>query len=259
MSERSRNEDLEGEQPTSFAAGPWPKTWRRRHHRRGSGGRHPDSRSSTAVTSRTIAKCHATIDAVKARRQIRTSSWSDCRIPGGRVTDGPAVCSPYRPRIPRDLREWHPCGSRRGKAIQFHGVLKRHLQATIAGRSTPRLLNNLGACGDVERNVICRARSPSRSPLRSAAELAARRSRHLRRASGAYHEIWLNGDQDASIAGRGRADLRQDLPAAQVQDRPRPAAATTASTSTPRTSASWPSSRTARSSATTCWSAAAWA
>ena len=59
--------------------------------------------------------------------------------------------------------------------------------------------------------------------------------------------------------GGDRADLRQGLPAAQVQDRPGDCRKTTASTSTPRTSACWPSSRTAASSATTCWSAAAWA
>ena len=82
---------------------------------------------------------------------------------------------------------------------------------------------------------------------------AARLAAHLAPRTGAYHEIWLNGNRstvqrtngEPSPPGR-RADLRQGLPAAQVQDRPGACRKTTASTFTPRTSACWPSSRTAR-------------
>src|SRR5437016_13553770 len=76
--------------------------------------------------------------------------------------------------------------SRQG--IQLHGVLKNNLKGTIAGINAC-LLTTLGACGDVERNIMaCPAphnHNPGRAQLQpTAAELTA----HLAPRTHAYPE-----------------------------------------------------------------------
>jgi sulfite reductase (ferredoxin) len=77
---------------------------------------------------------------------------------------------------------------------QFHGVLKGDLKATIRALNDA-LVTTLGACGDVQRNVVC-CPAPVPGGLRNAALDAARRiSAHLLPRTRAYHEIWLNGER----------------------------------------------------------------
>lgn len=81
------------------------------------------------------------------------------------------------------------------QSIQFHGVLKKNLKATIA-EINGTLATTLGACGDVNRNVMtCPA------PIGDAArtlnsKLADDVAEHLTPTSGkaSYHEVWLNGE-----------------------------------------------------------------
>lgn len=85
--------------------------------------------------------------------------------------------------------------SRQG--LQFHGVVKTNLKATIAGINQS-LLTTLSACGDVERNVmVCPAPLPDDAHvvLRATARAIAA---ELRPKSGAYHEIWLDGEKALS-------------------------------------------------------------
>jgi sulfite reductase beta subunit-like hemoprotein len=83
------------------------------------------------------------------------------------------------------------------QGFQFHGVLKGDLKATIASVNR-ELLTTIAACGDVGRNVMgCSA------PLADADHAAVRRvadavAKELRPASRAYHEIWLEGERQAS-------------------------------------------------------------
>jgi sulfite reductase beta subunit-like hemoprotein len=83
------------------------------------------------------------------------------------------------------------------QGFQFHGVLKGDLKATIAGINHA-LLTTLAACGDVERNVMgCSA------PLGDADHVAIQRvaealALELRPRTRAYHEIWLDGEQQVS-------------------------------------------------------------
>ena len=110
------------------------------------------------------------------------------------------------------------------QTIQLHGVIKSNLKATMKAIDE-QLLNTIAACGDVNRNVMCNP-NPHQSKAHAAAlELARGISDHLTPRTGAYREIWLDGEK---IAGgepeERRADLRQDLPAAEVQDRGRGAA-----------------------------------
>ncbi len=86
--------------------------------------------------------------------------------------------------------------SRQG--LQLHGVLKSNLKATIA-RINEVQLSTLGACGDVNRNVMC-CPAPFQNPIYDEMQaMAARIADHFAPRTGAYHEIWLTdvatGDQ----------------------------------------------------------------
>ena len=77
--------------------------------------------------------------------------------------------------------------------FQFHGVLKGDLKKSIRAINDG-LLTTLGGCGDVERNIMC-CPEPSADPFhaqvhRSIAALVA----ELTPRTGAYHEIWLDGE-----------------------------------------------------------------
>lgn len=80
------------------------------------------------------------------------------------------------------------------QSIQFHGVLKANLRATIRGINDV-LLSTLGACGDVNRNVMA-CPAPTGDAVRSEMQVLANQiAAHLAPRSLAYHDIWLNGDQ----------------------------------------------------------------
>jgi sulfite reductase (NADPH) hemoprotein beta-component len=82
------------------------------------------------------------------------------------------------------------------QTIQFHGVIKSNLRATMA-RIDAALLTTIAACGDVNRNVICNV-NPHRSRLHaSALETARALSDHLLPRTPAYREIWLDGERIA--------------------------------------------------------------
>lgn len=78
------------------------------------------------------------------------------------------------------------------QAVQFHGVIKRELKQTIAAinRAT---LDTIAACGDVNRNVMAPPLPTLSSVHCQVQGHAESLSRHLMPASGAYHEIWLDG------------------------------------------------------------------
>src|ERR1700676_924868 len=112
-----------------------------------------------------------------------------CKIPGGRVTADQYLAVD-------ELAGKYANGTVRftsRQGIQFHGVVKRDLKATISGINEC-LLTTLGACGDVERNVMA-CPAPHRHDCvheelqATAAHLAA----HLAPRTRAYHEIWVNG------------------------------------------------------------------
>ncbi len=75
--------------------------------------------------------------------------------------------------------------------FQLHGVLKKNVRQAIR-RINEVQLTTLGACGDVERNVLC-CPAPYRSdPVHGQMQEMARRiSAHLLPRTPAYHEIWL--------------------------------------------------------------------
>src|SRR5262245_6498714 len=130
-------------------------------------------------------------DARKARRSEGLDKYHvfmvRCKIPGGRVTAAQYLGLD-------DLAGRHANGTLRitsRQGIQLHGVLKRDLKATIAGINET-LLTTLGACGDVNRNVMA-CPAPLRGVRDQLQRDADRLAAHLAPRTSAYHEIWLDG------------------------------------------------------------------
>lgn len=80
------------------------------------------------------------------------------------------------------------------QGIQFHGVIKGDLQPLIASINEA-LLTTLSACGDVERNVMATPAPIDDEVHRHVQQLARAIARELRPATGAYHEIWIDGEK----------------------------------------------------------------
>lgn len=84
------------------------------------------------------------------------------------------------------------------QAFQLHGVLKKNLKATIA-EIVRNMGSTLSACGDVNRNVMAPA-----APFRNhpgydyARKYANNIADLLAPQSGAYYEIWLDGEKAVS-------------------------------------------------------------
>src|SRR5947209_4556339 len=111
-----------------------------------------------------------------------------CKIPGGRLTAEQYLA------LDRLAGEYAN-GTLRittRQGIQLHGVVKENLKATIASINES-LLTTLGACGDVERNVMAPP-APYATPVYQELQRVARLiADHFAPRGGAYHEIWLNG------------------------------------------------------------------
>jgi sulfite reductase (ferredoxin) len=149
-------------------------------------------------TDKQLLKFHGTYqqedrDARKSRRKEGVGKHHmfmvRCKIPGGRVTAAQYLAlDELAGRCGNGTLRFT---SRQG--IQFHGVLKGHLKETIAGINAC-LLSTLGACGDVERNVMaCPAPHRHDGIHDQLQETSALLAAHLAPRTRAYHEIWLNG------------------------------------------------------------------
>jgi sulfite reductase (ferredoxin) len=112
------------------------------------------------------------------------------RIPGGRLTADQYL------GLDEIAERWAD-GSLRittRQSIQFHGVVKSGLKAAIA-EVNQSLLTTLAACGDVVRTVTT-VPAPIRDPVHDRLEADARRlSTSLLPQTGAYHEIWVDGEK----------------------------------------------------------------
>jgi sulfite reductase (NADPH) hemoprotein beta-component len=112
------------------------------------------------------------------------------RIPGGAVTPAQWLALD---RIASDYAN----GSLRlttRQTFQFHGVIKSNMRATMQAINAA-LLDTIAACGDVNRNVLATS-NPYLSPAHAEAlDLARTLSAHLLPRTGAYHEVWLDGEK----------------------------------------------------------------
>ena len=158
-------------------------------------------------SNKQLLKFHGTYqqedrDARKARRAEGLGKhymfMVRCKIPGGRVkTDQYLAVDELAGKYANGTLRFT---TRQG--IQFHGVLKSNLKATISGINEC-LLTTLGACGDVERNVMaCPAPHRHDGVHEELQATAARLAAHLAPRTHAYHEIWINGHSINGVNGR---------------------------------------------------------
>ncbi len=80
------------------------------------------------------------------------------------------------------------------QAIQYHGVIKTRLKASIAAINAS-MLDTIAACGDVNRNVMAPVLPELSETHRSVQRHAEALSAHLTPSTNAYHEIWLDGEK----------------------------------------------------------------
>jgi len=84
------------------------------------------------------------------------------------------------------------------QGFQLHGVLKKNLKATIASIINS-MGSTLGACGDLNRNVMAPpAPYKNRPEYQYAQEYAVKVADLLTPQTGAYYEIWLDGEKAIS-------------------------------------------------------------
>jgi sulfite reductase (NADPH) hemoprotein beta-component len=92
------------------------------------------------------------------------------------------------------------------QTFQFHGVIKSNMKRTMQAMNAA-LLDTLAACGDVNRNVLATG-NPYMSKVHAAAhKLAVEVSQHLLPQTGAYHEIWLDGEQVSDQSGPAKKEV----------------------------------------------------
>lgn len=85
------------------------------------------------------------------------------------------------------------------QAFQFHGILKRNLKSSMQSINNA-LMDSLAACGDVNRNVMCNPNPYQSGVHKEVNEYATQISNHLSPQTGAYHEIWLDGEKVLSTS-----------------------------------------------------------
>ncbi len=125
------------------------------------------------------------------------------KLPGGKLT-------PSQYLAMDEICEKYANGTIRlttRQSIQFHGILMPNLKNSIAAMNDA-LVSTLGACGDVNRNVVtCPA--PTGDPVRvQMQQLTEDIAAHLAPRAGnkAYHEIWLNGEKIDTGVGSGEIE-----------------------------------------------------
>lgn len=91
------------------------------------------------------------------------------------------------------------------QGFQIHGVLKKNLK-TVIGEIVRNMGSTLGACGDLNRNVMAPpAPYKNRVEYGYAWEYAERIAELLTPQTGAYYEIWLDGEK--AISGEPHPDV----------------------------------------------------
>ena len=113
------------------------------------------------------------------------------RIPGGRVP-GESLLA-HLDLCDRYGNETLRITSRQG--LQLHGVIKQNLQQAIREINQTQL-TTFGACGDIERNVMCCPAPVRHSSVHDQLQAtAADIAEELKPRTTAYAEIWLEDDQ----------------------------------------------------------------
>ncbi|MGQ0673304.1 MAG: NADPH-dependent assimilatory sulfite reductase hemoprotein subunit [Hyphomicrobium sp.] len=124
------------------------------------------------------------------------------RIPGGVVTPKQWIALD-------DIASTYANGTLRlttRATFQYHGVIKSNLKRTMQAINAA-CIDTIAACGDVNRNIMSAANPFLTKAHGEAYELAKRVSEHLLPRTGAYHEIWLDGEKVAEKGGKAAPDV----------------------------------------------------
>ena len=117
------------------------------------------------------------------------------RVPGGRLTANDLLAE-------LDMCEEFGNGTLRitsRQGLQLHGVLKNDLQATIRAINERTTVTTLGACGDVNRNVMCCPAPLKHTKAHDQMQaLSQQIADHFRPHTTAYQEIWLQDENGES-------------------------------------------------------------
>ncbi len=170
---------------------------------------------SFSKSSQTLLKFHGTYqqDDRDLRKQLRAENEGKktkavifmvrSRIPGGKLTSQQLLAQ-------IDLGDELGNGTLRvttRQGLQLHGVVKHDLAATIR-RINEIQLTTLGACGDINRNVMA-SPAPFDTPVHAAIQkLADDLATAFSARTRAYHEIWLAGEGDGEdvLVGGGEPE-----------------------------------------------------
>lgn len=130
--------------------------------------------------------------AERARKKLEPaySFMIRLRIPGGIVT-------PAQWLQVDDIAETYANGTLRlttRQTFQLHGVIKSNMKRTMQ-TIDGALLDTIAACGDVNRNVMATSNPWASKAHEAAHELAKAISAHLLPRTGAWREIWLDGEK----------------------------------------------------------------
>ena len=130
-------------------------------------------------------------DAVKATGGERTTTFmARVRMPGGTLTAKQYLALD---RLADDVTYNRSLRITTRQAVQFHGVVKDDLKQTVRRVIDEALLSTLGACGDVERNIMAPPAPLADEAHRAARALAHTLAEALCPRTNAYHELWLDG------------------------------------------------------------------
>jgi sulfite reductase (ferredoxin) len=157
-----------------------------------------DGLTHFGTTSQSLLKFHGTyqqfdrddraaaVEAGESKREKTFIFMVRTKIPGGKLTSDQLLaeldlCDEIGNTTLRIT-------SRQG--LQLHGVVKQNLKQAIK-RINEIQLSTLGACGDVNRNVMC-CPGPFKRPIYAQTQaLADRFAAHFAPRSRAYHDLWL--------------------------------------------------------------------
>ena len=123
------------------------------------------------------------------------------RIPGGLLTAKQWIALD-------DIASTYANGTLRlttRETFQYHGVIKSNLKRTMQAINAA-CLDTLAACGDVNRNVMTAANPHLSKAHRAGYDLGKAISAHLLPKTGAYHEIWLDGEKVDDKSGAAKTD-----------------------------------------------------
>ena len=124
------------------------------------------------------------------------------RIPGGLMTSKQWIALD-------DIASTYANGTLRlttRETFQYHGVIKSNLRRTMQAINAAAL-DTIAACGDVNRNVMTAANPHLSKAHKAAYELGKAISEHLLPRTGAYHEIWLDGEKVEDATRPAKPDV----------------------------------------------------